>query len=116
MINEAFIPPAPATANEDDPVVAVEGFGIGNLSEVSEAYQGLLKSNAAMASKLLDLEPLVTALAELIDRRIERWADSEAGGDVLGRVIEDQLSSAIDSHVEAALEGATVEVDAYIRL
>jgi signal transduction histidine kinase len=119
-MSEAFIPPAAATPAQE---VTIEGWGTGTVAEIEHHLAHLKEELEASRSAVLayqkrelETEPLVEAIQYIVERRIERWIDSEYGREQLGRVIEEQLSSSIDSHVEAALEGATVEVDAYIRL
>lgn len=129
-MSEAFIPPAPATPetvevpqDKRPATFYVDGFGYGDAEEIGQAYRHLLDSNAgfereleALKKRELERQPLVEAIEYIVERGVERWIDSEYGREQLGRVIEEQLAESIDSHVEAALENATVEVDAYIRL
>ena len=119
-MSEAFIPPAPATPAQE---VTIEGWGTGTVAEIEHhlaQLKGELEDSraeiAGYRKRELEHAPLVEAIQYIVERRIERWIDSEYGREMLGGVIEEQLSSSIDSHVEAALANVTVEVDAYIRL
>jgi len=123
-MSEAFIPPAPATP---EPEITVQGFGTGTLAEI-EHHIAQLKDELESARLELELarkreierQPLVEAIQHIVDQSLDRWVLSEGPLEVLGAIIEssveDQLSSSIDSHIEAALENATVDVEAYIRL
>jgi len=122
-MSEAFIPPAAATP---EPNVTVQGFGTGTVAEIEHHLAQLKDELEASrreleAARELELEhrPLVEAIQHLVDQSLERWVRSEGPLEVLGALIEssveDQLSSAIDSHVEAALENVAIEVEAYIR-
>ena len=101
-MSEAFIPPAPATPEP-------------NLEQLSDELKTARRELEAAQRRELERQPLVEAIEHIVERRIERWIDSEYGLEQLGRVIEEQLAESIDSHVEMALENATVEVEAYIR-
>ena len=122
-MSEAFIPAAPATP---DLQITVPGFGTGSVEELAhhiaqlkEELEGTRRNLEAAYKLDLEREPLVEAIQHIVDQRLDQWVRSEGPLEVLGALIEssveDQLSSSIDSHVEAALENATVEVEAYIR-
>lgn len=123
-MNEAFIPPAAATP---EPKVTIQGFGTGTVAEIEyhlaqlkNELEGTRRDLEAAQKRELEREPLVDAIQHIVDQRLDQWVRSEGPLEVLGAIIEssveDQLSSSIDSHVEAAIENATVEVEAYIRL
>jgi len=119
-MSEAFIPPAPATPAQE---VTIEGWGTGTVAEIEHhlaQLKGELEDSraeiAGYRKRELEHAPLVEAIQYIIERRIERWIDSEYGREMLGGVLEDLQGSVIDDAIERALSSATVEVDAYIRL
>jgi hypothetical protein len=101
-MSEAFIPPAPATPEP-------------NLEQLRDELKTARRELEAARKRELERQPLFDALDYMIERRIERWIESEYGREQLGRVIEDLQGSAIDDAIERALSDATVEVEAYIR-
>jgi len=122
-MSEAFIPPAPAAPEHK---VTVQGFGTGTVAEIEhhlaqlkDELEGTRRELAVLEGRELEHRPLVEAIQHIVDQSLERWVRSEGPLEVLGTLIEssveDQLSSAIDSHVEAALENVAIEVEAYIR-
>jgi hypothetical protein len=122
-MSEAFIPAAPATP---DLRITIPGFGthsieelVHHIAQLKEELEGTRRNLEAAYKRDLEREPLVEAIQHIVDQRLDQWVRSEGPLEVLGAIIEssveDQLSSSIDSHVEAALENATVEVEAYIR-
>jgi hypothetical protein len=90
-----------------------------HIAQLKEELEGTRRNLEAAYKRDLEREPLVEAIQHIVDQRLDQWVRSEGPLEVLGAIIEssveDQLSSSIDSHVEAALENATVEVEAYIR-
>jgi len=98
-MSEAFIPPAPATPEP-------------NLEQLRDELE-------AAQRRELERQPLVEAIEHIVERRIERWIESEYGREQLGRVIEDCpviiAGELLDDAIERALSDATVEVEAYIR-
>jgi hypothetical protein len=90
-----------------------------HIAQLKEELEGTRRNLEAAYKRDLEREPLVEAIQHIVDQRLDQWVRSEGPLEVLGALIEssveDQLSSSIDSHVEAALENATVEVEAYIR-
>lgn len=127
-MSEAFIPPAPATPAQE---ITLEGWGTGTLAEIEhhlaqlkDELEGTRRELEETRKRELEHAPLVEAIQYIVDQSLDRWVRSEGPLEVLGALIEssveDHLSSSIDSHVEAALkialENATVEVEAYIRL
>jgi len=106
-MNEAFIPPAPATP---DLQITVPGFGTGTVAEIEHHIAQLIADRDAARDQR------ASALAERDDARQPINALFAALEPLIEQMIEEQLSSSIDSHVEAALENASVEVEAYIRL
>ena len=127
-MSEAFIPPAPATPAQE---ITLEGWGTGTVAEIEhhlaqlkDELEGTRRELEETRKRELEHAPLVEAIQCIVDQSLDRWVRSEGPLEVLGALIEssveDHLSSSIDSHVEAALEialeNATVEVEAYIRL
>ena len=111
-MSEAFIPPAPATP---EPEITLE-YQLAHLTGELEIAR---RTIAGYRERELEREPLVEAIQHIVDQRLDQWVRSEGPLEVLGALIEssveDQLSSSIDSHIEAALENASIEVEAYIR-
>jgi len=119
-MTEAFIPPAPATPAQE---ITIEGWGTGTVAEIEHhlAYlKGELETSrseiAGYQKRELEHAPLVEAIQYIVERRIERWIDSEYGREMLGGVLEDLQGSVIDDAIERALSSATVEVEAYLNL
>jgi len=119
-MSEAFIPPAPATPAQE---VTIEGWGTGTVAEIEHhlaqlkgELEGAKRELAGYQKDELEYRPLVEAIQYIVERRIERWIDSDYARETLCGVLEDLQGSAIDDAVERALDNATVEVEAYIRL
>ena len=119
-MSEAFIPPAAETPAQE---VTIEGWGTGTVAEIEHHLAHLKEELEASRSAVLayqkrelETEPLVEAIQYIVERRIERWIDSEYGREMLGGVLEDLQGSVIDDAIERALSSATVEVEAYLNL